>query len=107
MRRLVGHVCFEMIKINELYNYIGRGRYVIVDLRDKEDYAKGHILEAINLPYESTKNLKQQLIGYQQIFLYCYTGTRSLLAARDLQNINGKIYDLGGGIAAWKGKLVK
>lgn len=100
-------MCFEMIRINDLYRYIGREKYLIVDLRDREDYEKGHIPEAINIPYETKQNIKSRLQGYSKVFFYCKSGTRSLMAIRDNSDLNVKLYNLGGGIDAWRGKLVK
>ena len=96
----------ELIRINDYKRYI-RKDYVIVDLRDEEDYVQGHLEEAINLPYEDTPNLAELLRGYSQIFLYCYNGPHSLKAGKDLQKVRGKVYVLSGGIQYYRGKLVK
>lgn len=100
-------MCFEMIRINDLYRYLGKGSYIIVDLRDKEEYDSGHIPGAVNLPYETTQNLAYYISGYKYVFLYCSVGSHSLLAIRDLRYIPCHLYQLCGGIRAWKGKLEK
>ena len=96
---------FEMIRMNDFDRYFNRGKSIVVDLRENRDYAQGHIPSAVNLPYETTRNIKQYLTGYQQVFFYCYTGAHSLLAARQLQGINIKVYVLNGNFNYWRGTL--
>ena len=59
---------------------------VLIDLRDEEDYAEGHIPGAINLLPET---IREQIAAVAQkdtpIFLYCYGGMRSYQAEALLQ----------------------
>ena len=52
---------------------------VIVDVRSTQEYAEGHINEAINIPYyEIKKNVNNIFKNKnQEIVLYCQTGFRS------------------------------
>lgn len=101
------YVKFEIMKINDVDNYIGKPGVIIVDLRSVKEFNSGHIKGAMNLPYEQGKNIARHLQGYRYIFLYCQRGTLSMLAARDLEGVNAIVYDLGGGLRAYNGKLVK
>lgn len=75
----------------------------ILSVRGKEDYAKGHIPGAINIPWRRvfTEENLTKLPKNQQIVVYCYTGhTASQITA--LLNVNG--YDavcLKWGICSW------
>ena len=39
------------INIRNIDNYKGDGRYVILDVRNEEEYKKHHIDGAVNIPY--------------------------------------------------------
>jgi rhodanese-related sulfurtransferase len=75
----------------------------VVDVRDEEDYAKGHIPGAINLPrekWDSLEGLQKDKVNV----LYCYTQTCHL-AATAAVHFAGKGYpvmEMDGGFEAWK-----
>ena len=59
---------------------------MLIDLRDAEDYAEGHIPGAVNMQPET---VREQIAAAAQkdtpIFLYCYGGMRSYQAEALLQ----------------------
>lgn len=97
---------FETIKAKDLINYIGRSDVLIIDLRDNEDYRKGHIPSAINIPYEDLEKQRYKLNKNTLLILYCDRGHISLLAARDLIKYGYQIKSMYGGIKAYSGRLV-
>lgn len=96
---------FETIRTNEITKYIGRPNVLIIDLRDREDYLKGHIPSAVNIPYDKLEDEKKNINRNNILILYCDRGHISLLAARDLMKYGYQIKSLYGGISAYKGKL--
>lgn len=46
----------------------------IVDIRSAEDYAKGHIQGAINIPFKTVGQNYAQLADNKPVYVYCYTG---------------------------------
>jgi rhodanese-related sulfurtransferase len=68
---------------------------LIIDLRDKEDYIKGHIENSINIPYDDDGQI---LLSYldkhdglsKDIYLMCYSGKRSGKAFNQLVENNYK-----------------
>jgi rhodanese-related sulfurtransferase len=72
---------------------------------NKNVYNSGHIQGAINIDYYAT-DFKTQLSKLDHtlpIYIYCHSGVRSAKAAHTLKDLNFmKIYDLDGGIVAWK-----
>ena len=79
---------------------------VLIDLRDAEDYAEGHIPGAVNMLPET---IRERIATFAQkdtpIFLYCYGGMRSyqaeaLLQARGYRHVSGI-----GGIDRYDGEL--
>ncbi len=43
---------FSIIPIRDLEKYTQKPGSILIDLRDREDYKKGHINGARNIPYE-------------------------------------------------------
>ena len=97
---------FETIKANDVFNYIGRPNVLIIDLRDNDEYMRGHIPTAINIPYDSLEHERHRLNKNILLILYCDRGHISLLAARDLMKYGYHIKSMYGGIRAYYGKLV-
>ena len=82
--------------------------YLIVDVRRPDEFAEGHIPDAINVPNEEiTDEMPEALSDKdQKLFLYCRTGRRSKEAASKLAGMGyTNVYEFGG-INDWKGKVV-
>ncbi|HPT70308.1 MAG TPA: rhodanese-like domain-containing protein, partial [Syntrophomonas sp.] len=64
-------------KINsaDLQKLIEKGDDIqIVDLRKPEDFAKGHIKNAINIPFGTVNKNFGKFATNKPVFVYCYTG---------------------------------
>jgi rhodanese-related sulfurtransferase len=76
---------------------------VVVDVREEEDYARGHIPGAINLPKEKWDN-PQGLEKNKTNVVYCYT-QQCHLAANACVRFASKgfpVMELEGGFETWK-----
>jgi len=83
--------------------------YLIVDVRRPDEYAEGHIPDAINVPNEEIMDEMPEALPDkdQMLFLYCRTGRRSKEAALKLAGMGyANVYEFGG-INDWKGEVVK
>lgn len=81
----------------------GENNLVIVDVREVEDFNKGHIPGAINIPKENWGN-PRGLSSDKTNVVYCYT-QQCHLAANACVQFAGKGYpvmELEGGFAVWK-----
>jgi rhodanese-related sulfurtransferase len=81
----------------------GRGQSVVVDVRTAQDFAKGHIPVAINLPREKWDSL-QGLSRDKTNVVYCYT-QQCHLAANACLHFASRGYpvmELEGGFEAWR-----
>jgi phage shock protein E len=61
---------------------------VIIDVREPEEYASGHIKEALNLPPSKLMGDLRELDGIakdSEIILYCRSGSRSNVAINILR----------------------
>ena len=106
---------FESIRPEDIFRQRGNGRGVLIDVREKEEYAKGHIPGAVNIPYDELQNripelteLTRPRMGGGSVFviLYCERGNTSLLASRDLYRRGFFVKNVHGGIHAYHGPLV-
>lgn len=80
----------------------------LVDVRTPEEYQKGHIEHAININFfekESFFEKFNKLDKNKKLYIYCASGNRSHKSSIKLEEMGfTKIYDLEGGITAWKAK---
>lgn len=86
------------------------GDVIILDTRTKEEYDEGHIQNTILLPYDEIATKADELLPEKDktILVYCRTGRRSEIAAKELIQMGyTKVYDFGGITTDWKGEVVK
>lgn len=82
----------------------------LIDVRTPEEYAEGHLENAININFNSNNFAKQveKLDKNKPVYIYCRSGGRSGSAGVILEKMGFKeIYDLKGGILYWSGKVVQ
>jgi rhodanese-related sulfurtransferase len=81
----------------------GEDTLVVVDVREAEDYAKGHIPGAINLPRERWQN-PEGLTKNKTNVVYCYSQQCHLAANACVQfaGMDYPVMELEGGFAVWK-----
>lgn len=70
---------------------------IIIDVRTPEEFAEGHISQAVNIPLDELENSIDGLRQYEVIVLVCRSGVRTLLA-KELLETNGfeNVTDGGG-----------
>ena len=90
----------------ELVRLMNREEAVVLDIRSPEEFNKGHILDAVNLPAQEIEGRKEELAAYKErtLVVYCNLGNTSTRIGRLLKLDGfGKVYGLKGGIQAWQG----
>ena len=77
--------------------------YVIIDARTEEEFAEGHIENAILIPeYEIKDRAEKELPDKEQLILvYCRSGRRSKIASEDLVKLGYTNVKEFGGIIDW------
>ena len=82
--------------------------YIILDVRRPDEYAAGHIPNAINVPNESigTDEIPEMPNKDQLIMVYCRSGRRSKEASEKLVKLGYTNIVEFGGILDWKGEIV-
>ena len=83
--------------------------YIIIDARTKEEFAEGHIENAILIPeYEISTRAEKELPDKEQLILvYCRSGRRSKIASEELVKLGYTNVKEFGGIIDWPYKTVK
>ena len=83
--------------------------YIIIDARTKEEFAEGHIENAILIPeYEIKDRAEKELPDKEQLILvYCRSGRRSKIASEELVKLGYTNVKEFGGIIDWPYDIVK
>ena len=83
--------------------------YIILDVRTPEEYAEGHIANAVNIPNETigSNEIEELPDKSQLIMIYCRSGNRSKQAADKLVKLGYTNIVEFGGINIWSGEIVK
>ena len=81
--------------------------YIILDVRRPDEFAAGHIPNAINVPNESigTSEIPELPDKNQLIMVYCRSGRRSKEASEKLVKLGYTNIVEFGGILDWKGEI--
>ena len=82
---------------------INRRDAVVLDIRDKAEFAAGHIPNARNIPFAELASRAHELekIKSRPIVVHCQTGTRVAAACNMLKKNGFEASGLRGGINAW------
>ena len=91
----------RLIAASTLDDYRRSGAYLI-DLRTKEEYEKGHIEGAVNIPYGFFRRLQEKTSPKPPLVLYCEWGTTSILAGRKLSQYGYDVLSVNGGLQAYR-----
>ena len=77
--------------------------YIILDVREQDEYDAGHIPEAILIPYTQIGEKANEMLPNkdQLILVYCRSGRRSKLAAEALVELGYTNIKEFGGIIDW------
>ena len=94
---------FLFANINRgLEDFRGTANALLVDVREADEYAAGHIPGAINAPLSGIKSA--DLPRDRALFLYCLRGSRSARAAGILRRRGYSRVKSIGGINRYKGE---
>ena len=79
---------------------------IILDVRERDEYAGGHILGSVNLPLSEIDKAERVLSDKSaHILIYCLSGARSGRAEAALKAMGYADVKSIGGISAYKGRL--
>ncbi|GAA0465378.1 rhodanese-like domain-containing protein [Alkalibacillus silvisoli] len=98
---------FQTIEIDEVLTKQEEG-FTIVDVRETNDYEKGHIEGAINKPISEIQESKfSPLVKGEPYIIICETGNRSHEASEILSNEGYDVINVSEGMSSWDGEVVE
>lgn len=93
----------ELIDPYTAGRWIERGKAVLVDVREPQEFALEHIAGAMSLPLSNFAPCRLPDTKNKRLLLMCASGIRCGLAAQALLGAgHPTLYRLAGGIMAWK-----
>ena len=101
---------YRQIRVDEAITMMAQETdYIILDVRRPDEFAEGHILNAVNVPNENigTAEIAELPDKAQLIMVYCRSGRRSKEASEKLVKLGYTNIVEFGGILDWTGEIVK
>jgi rhodanese-related sulfurtransferase len=96
---------FHRITVAEAKEMITSDDYAVIDVRNPDEYANGHVPGATLIPVNSVFQRKDELPAGKKIIFVCAVGQRSALAA-EMAAAAGlpadRLYNLEGGTDGWR-----
>ena len=98
----------KVISNREATLLINRENGVVLDVRTIDEFAKGHIVDAVNIPVSQiTANNLSQIEKHNAVptIVVCESGMRAPAAAGALSKAGfTRVFVLRGGLASWRGE---
>ncbi len=101
---------YEMITAEDAKKIIDTEKdYIILDVREQDEFAEGHIKGAILLPYTEIESKAEAVLPDKDklILVYCRSGRRSKIASESLVNLGYTNVKEFGGIIDWPYEVEK
>ena len=90
------HSCYKQIHVHEVRDLVEQGAYFI-DVRNREEYEKGHIINAVNIPLSEIRDRTDEIPKDRPVYLHCRSGQRSYNAVMALQHLGfDNVYNVSG-----------
>lgn len=99
---------YQTISAEQAQRLIGAEDVAIVDVREPDEYAAGHLIDATLIPLGTIEETAVRTIPDKNatILVYCRSGVRSADASQKLAALGyTNVYNLDGGISAWTGDV--
>ena len=95
----------KSLTCRELTALVNSEQGLVLDVRNNKDFASGHIVGALNIPFDKLASRMAELDKHKAKTLVVVDamGQHAGSVARDLQKAGFTAAKLGGGIASWRG----
>ena len=84
---------------------MNNGNTVVIDVREPDEFNKGHIDSAVNLPLSKIKEQISSFDAYKnnQVLIVCQDGTRSATTGKIITKAEHKdVFVITGGMQSWQ-----
>jgi rhodanese-related sulfurtransferase len=94
----------QSLSSRELTALVNRDAGVVLDIRNSKDFSAGHIVDALNIPFDKVASRIAELEKHKAktIIVVDAMGQHAGSVARDLKKAGFTAAKLGGGIASWR-----
>ena len=92
----------KTIAMQDLMTKLEKEDFLLIDVREKEEFQNGHILNAINKPLSNIEKVTLD----KPAFIICQSGIRSRNATKYLSKKGYDVTNVDGGMNAYSGKVV-
>lgn len=93
----------RMLESAEVAGLPPAGRVVIIDVRNEDEYTRGHIATAVLIPLPTLHTRLNEIPRDRTIVVHCQHGSRSAVGAATLDAFGfDDVHDLNGGLSAWE-----
>ncbi|WP_096087025.1 rhodanese-like domain-containing protein [Agaribacterium haliotis] len=89
---------------HEVTRLVNAGEAVLIDIRDKDDFKAGHIVDSINIPFAKLADQSAELDKHKNstLVLIDKMGQHAGTAAKSLKEKGFNVVRLQGGIMEWQ-----
>jgi len=95
---------YKNVNVDQLTRLVNQQNAQLIDVRSKEEFNQGHIVNAINMPLADIAEGKVKLdkLKKKPVVVYCQVGKTSLAASQNLSQAGlEQVFNLQGGLNAW------
>lgn len=96
------------VEADELLELIeSQAGFVLLDVRTDEEVRRSKISGSMHLELPQIKSRVEKLLPDKDkpVYIYCLTGSRSLVAAQEMSELGyQQVYSLKGGLLGWRSK---
>lgn len=97
----------QTISNDKFYNNTKQQQLNVIDVRERNEFAAGHIPQSMNLPLSTLALNTKALSKEEEYYIICASGSRSSVATTLLNKFGYNVTNVEGGVAAWKGALTR
>ncbi|SMN14656.1 FIG136845: Rhodanese-related sulfurtransferase [uncultured Candidatus Thioglobus sp.] len=94
---------YEDVDANGAVALMDEKNLIVLDVREAKERKTGFIANAVHIPLSQVKNKLSTLDKSKKVLVYCHRGSRSAhISGLLTRNEFEQVYNLKGGIQAWK-----
>ncbi|HBR02913.1 MAG TPA: pyridine nucleotide-disulfide oxidoreductase [Ruminiclostridium sp.] len=87
---------FRQVPVTKVRELVESGAF-IVDVREKNEFVKGHLINAVNIPLSEIRDRLDEIPKDKPVYLHCRSGQRSYNAVMALQNLGyDNVFNISG-----------
>lgn len=95
----------KVVDIKAIEKDLEAKAFNLIDVRETDEFAAGHVPGAVNLPLSELASRYQELAADKPYHIICQMGGRSAQACAFLDSKGYDVTNISGGTGAWTGSL--